>query len=91
MSVCSSVGTSLAMALHRSKPDERTLASVSKRNRSPRKDAKMARLLSLNVGLPREVTWNGKTSRTAIWKFPIEGRRMARKLNIDGRWASRSR
>ena len=44
----------------------------------------MPRLLSLNVGLPREITWNGKTVRTAIWKFPVEGRRMARKLNIDG-------
>src|SRR5262245_24410855 len=44
----------------------------------------MARLLSLNVGLPREITWNGKTLRTAIWKFPVEGRRMVRQLNIDG-------
>ena len=44
----------------------------------------MARLLSLNVGLPREVAWNGKTVRTAIWKFPVDGRRMVRKLNIDG-------
>ena len=44
----------------------------------------MARLLSLNVGLPREVTWNGKTVRTAIWKLPVEGQRMVRKLNVDG-------
>ena len=44
----------------------------------------MARLLSLNVGLPRDITWNGKTVRTAIWKFPVEGRRMVRKLNIEG-------
>ena len=44
----------------------------------------MARLLSLNVGLPREVTWNGKTVRTAIWKLPVTGRRVVRKLNIDG-------
>jgi ferredoxin-NADP reductase/MOSC domain-containing protein YiiM len=44
----------------------------------------MARLLSLNVGLPRDITWNGKTVRTAIWKLPVEGRRMVRKLNIDG-------
>src|SRR5215472_5738021 len=44
----------------------------------------MARLLSLNVGLPREVTWNGKAVRTAIWKFPLNERRMVRKLNIDG-------
>ncbi len=44
----------------------------------------MARLLSVNVGLPHDVAWNGKTVRTAIWKFPVNGRRMVRKLNIDG-------
>src|SRR5499425_475427 len=44
----------------------------------------MARLLSLNVGLPRDVAWRGKTVRTAIWKFPVDGGRMVRKLNIEG-------
>ena len=44
----------------------------------------MARLLSLNVGPPREITWNCKTVRTAIWKLPVAGRHMVRKLNIDG-------
>lgn len=44
----------------------------------------MPRLLSVNVGLPRDVSWNGKTVRTGIWKSPVEGRRMVRKLNIDG-------
>ena len=44
----------------------------------------MPRLLSVNVGLPRDVTWNGKTVRTAIWKSPVEGRQMVRKLNIVG-------
>jgi ferredoxin-NADP reductase/MOSC domain-containing protein YiiM len=44
----------------------------------------MARLLSVNVGLPRDVTWNGKTIRTAVWKSPVEGRRIVRKLNIAG-------
>lgn len=44
----------------------------------------MPRLLSVNVGLPREVEWNGKIVRTAVWKFPVEGQRMVRKLNIDG-------
>ena len=44
----------------------------------------MPRLLSLNVGLPRDVTWNGKTVRTAVWKSPVAGRRMVRKLDIDG-------
>jgi len=44
----------------------------------------MPRLLSLNVGIPRDVSWNGKSVRTAVWKSPVLGRRMARKLNIDG-------
>ena len=44
----------------------------------------MARLVSVNVGLPREVTWQGKTVRTSVWKSPITGRRMVRKLDIDG-------
>src|SRR5439155_22173189 len=30
------------------------------------------------------VTWNGKTVRTAVWKSPVTGRRMVRKLDIDG-------
>ena len=44
----------------------------------------MARLLSVNMGLPRDVTWQGKTVHTAIWKAPVEGARMVRQLNIDG-------
>jgi ferredoxin-NADP reductase/MOSC domain-containing protein YiiM len=44
----------------------------------------MARLLSVNVGLPRDIAWRGKTVHTAIWKEPIQGRRMVRRLNIDG-------
>ena len=44
----------------------------------------MPRLLSVNVGLPRDVTWNGKTVRTAVWKLPVAERHMVRKLNIDG-------
>jgi ferredoxin-NADP reductase/MOSC domain-containing protein YiiM len=44
----------------------------------------MPRLLSVNVGLPRDVTWNGKTVRTSVWKSPVDGRRMVRTLNIQG-------
>ena len=47
-------------------------------------EVRMPRLLSVNVGLPRDVTWNGKTVRTAVWKSPADGRRMVRKLNIQG-------
>jgi len=44
----------------------------------------MARLLSVNVGLPREVAWRGKTVFTSVWKEPVQGRRLVRRLNIDG-------
>lgn len=47
-------------------------------------DTIVGRLLSLNVGAPREVAWEGKTIRTAIWKEPVDGPRMVRRLNIDG-------
>ena len=44
----------------------------------------MTRLLSVNVGLPRDIAWRGKTVYTAIWKDPVQGRHMVRRLNIDG-------
>ncbi len=44
----------------------------------------MARLVSLNVGLPRDVEWRGRTVRTGIWKTPVTGPRMAARLNIEG-------
>ena len=44
----------------------------------------MPKLLSVNVGLPRDVAWQGRTVHTAIWKTPVEGPRMVRRLNIDG-------
>ena len=44
----------------------------------------MGRLLSVNVGLPRDITWQGKTVHTGIWKTPVDGPRMVRRLNIDG-------
>ena len=44
----------------------------------------MAQLLSVNVGLPREIAWKGKTVRTAVWKDAVPGRRKVGKLNVDG-------
>ena len=46
--------------------------------------ATAGRLLSVNVGGPRELEWQGKTVRTAIWKGPFDGVRMVRRINIDG-------
>jgi MOSC domain-containing protein YiiM len=42
------------------------------------------KLLSVNVGLPREVEWNGRIIRTSIFKAPVSGRLRVRKLNVDG-------
>jgi MOSC domain-containing protein YiiM len=42
------------------------------------------RLLSLNVGLPREVVWHGMNVTTGIFKYPVEGRVSLRKFNLDG-------
>ena len=44
----------------------------------------MARLLSVNVGLPRDVEWNGRTVLTAIWKVPVRGRCRVGRLNLEG-------
>lgn len=44
----------------------------------------MARLLSVNVGLPRDIAWRGKTVHTGVWKAPVEGRCRVRRLNLDG-------
>jgi ferredoxin-NADP reductase/MOSC domain-containing protein YiiM len=43
-----------------------------------------ALLLSVNVGLPKDVDWQGRTVYTGVWKYPVAGRQMVRRLNIDG-------
>ena len=42
------------------------------------------RLISVNIGLPRDITWHGKTVHTGIWKTSTPGRHKVRRLNIDG-------
>jgi MOSC domain-containing protein YiiM len=42
------------------------------------------KLMSVSVGLPREVTWHGRSVTTGIFKQPIGGRVALRKLNLDG-------
>jgi ferredoxin-NADP reductase/MOSC domain-containing protein YiiM len=44
----------------------------------------VARLLSLNVGMPEDVPWQGRTVHTGIFKYPVDGPRMVRRLNVDG-------
>ena len=42
------------------------------------------KIVSLNVGLPREVMWHGRTVTTGIFKEPVAGRVALRKLDLDG-------
>jgi MOSC domain-containing protein YiiM len=42
------------------------------------------KLISVNVGLPREVLWHNTTVTTGIFKQPVSGRVALRKLNLDG-------
>jgi MOSC domain-containing protein YiiM len=42
------------------------------------------KLLSVNVGLPREIEWNGRIVRTSIFKEPVTGRVRIARLNVDG-------
>jgi ferredoxin-NADP reductase/MOSC domain-containing protein YiiM/ferredoxin len=41
-------------------------------------------IVSVNVGLPQDVAWQGRTVRTGVWKTPVTGRIFARLLNLDG-------
>ena len=44
----------------------------------------MATLVSVNVGMPKDVSWRGRTVHTGVWKPPVTGPRLVRRLNIDG-------
>jgi ferredoxin-NADP reductase/MOSC domain-containing protein YiiM len=44
----------------------------------------VGRLVSVNVGLPQDVSWRGRSVHTGIWKTPVDGPRLVRTLNIDG-------
>jgi ferredoxin-NADP reductase/MOSC domain-containing protein YiiM len=44
----------------------------------------MARLLSVNVGLPRNIEWKGRTVHTSLWKNPVHVRCRVHRLNLDG-------
>jgi ferredoxin-NADP reductase/MOSC domain-containing protein YiiM len=46
--------------------------------------ANAGRLLSVNVGLPKNVSWRGKTVFTGVFKEPVTGRRRVGRLNVEG-------
>ena len=41
-------------------------------------------LLSVNVGMPKDVSWQGKTVFTGVFKDSVTGPRRVRRLNVDG-------
>jgi ferredoxin-NADP reductase/MOSC domain-containing protein YiiM/ferredoxin len=44
----------------------------------------MATLVSVNVGLPKDIPWRNRTVHTGAFKTPVDGPRMVRRLNVDG-------
>ncbi len=48
------------------------------------KGSQMPSLLSVNVGMPQNVDWQGRTVFTSVWKNAVQGPRMVRRLNVDG-------
>jgi MOSC domain-containing protein YiiM len=42
------------------------------------------KLVSVNVGRPRDVDWGGRRVRTSIWKAPVTGRLRVNRLNLQG-------
>jgi ferredoxin-NADP reductase/MOSC domain-containing protein YiiM len=44
----------------------------------------VATLVSVNVGMPKDVPWQGRTVHTGVWKSSVAGPQMVRHLNIDG-------
>jgi MOSC domain-containing protein YiiM len=42
------------------------------------------KIISINIGLPREVSWQGKIVSTGIFKSPVDGSIRLRTLNLDG-------
>jgi ferredoxin-NADP reductase/MOSC domain-containing protein YiiM/ferredoxin len=52
--------------------------------KAPDRDSSEPVLVSVNVGMPKDVPWQGRTVHTGVWKNPVAGPQMVRRLNIDG-------
>jgi ferredoxin-NADP reductase/MOSC domain-containing protein YiiM/ferredoxin len=51
---------------------------------TPTATHRVGSLLSVNVGMPKDVAWQGRTVFTGVFKDPVTGPRRVRKLNVDG-------
>src|SRR6476620_3958724 len=47
-------------------------------------ESEMARLLSVNVGVPRDIEWHGRIVHTGIWKDSVRGRCRVTRLDVEG-------
>ena len=61
-----------------------TRARAGGADTAPASGRPVGTLVSVNVGLPKDVPWQGKTVFTGVFKEPVSGRRRVRRLNIDG-------
>ena len=73
----------LAGAITVGPPDLSVSAAADPADGAVQADA-MARLLSVNVGLPRDIAWRGRTVHTGVWKDPVQGRCRVGRLNLEG-------
>jgi len=73
-------------SLTRERDTPRTMSGSGLPETDPRRTGShpVGTLLSVNVGMPKDVPWQGKTVFTGVFKDPVPGPRRARKLNIDG-------
>ncbi len=60
------------------------MTTVSTEPMPPHVSPPSGNLVAVNVGLPRDVEWRGRTVHTGVWKRPVDGPRLVRTLNIDG-------
>jgi ferredoxin-NADP reductase/MOSC domain-containing protein YiiM/ferredoxin len=76
--------TTRSRRITRSDP-ERARRGVSARVESSRPATEpVGTLLSVNVGLPKDVSWQGRTVFTGVFKDPVPGSRRVGRLNVDG-------
>src|SRR5829696_10593074 len=61
-----------------------SLPRLGQAGRGRRGDVSVGTLVSVNVGMPKDVSWQGKTVFTGVFKDPVTGPRRVRKLNVDG-------
>jgi MOSC domain-containing protein YiiM len=78
--------TRKSLPVSRGRPRKRPSTLTPTRVGKPREETGLQtmKVVSVNCGLPREVTWHGRSVTTGIYKKPIRDRVVLRTLNLDG-------